>query len=515
MKKSLLLAVMLACLLSSGFATVIDDFNFTTQAQVDSTYSIGYYDPAVSTLTLSLSTTDKQAGSSAVKATYSWPTNKPWYSAWFTKTLSTPLDMSNAQRFTIWTKGDAWLSDTSSQSIDGTRIMWYIDFYGTSGYCLEYDDWTGTNIQNSAWKQATFYLTDLRENPWAGYGGKPNMNNINRIDINLQVNSYSPGSTNIYFDDFEYFTNSAKVGESLIDNYDFATDSAVKATWQPYNVSAGDAITASLSTTSKNSGTSAVFFNITCADYWMNVQNRKTLPANINIANTSFVKVWMKGDAANISTTANSLWLFFGDTSGSWIRGGNTSPLNSSSWECYDFEFGIDEFNAYYIRGPFAEYDWDPAGQTSVTDLTNINTIGWSYVWNMGANPAAPVNLKFYVDDMSFVYSTTINLIVNPFSLSVRPSSSAVTLNVVSGVAPYTWSLSTVALGTLSATSGASVNYTPGAVTVSGNIIVTDSVGQVTNVPVSITPTSAPMASDAVTYNVIRKDVSANWNLFE
>jgi hypothetical protein len=87
-------------------------------------------------------------------------------------------------------------------------------------------------------------------------------------------------------------------------------------------------------------------------------------------------------------------------------------------------------------------------------------------------------------------------LVVDPYAINVAPGSAAVTVTVSGGQAPYTWSLSTSALGTLNTTSGATVSFTPGSVNISGTLTVSDNVGQSASIEVVITPTAAPLAKE-------------------
>jgi hypothetical protein len=97
---------------------------------------------------------------------------------------------------------------------------------------------------------------------------------------------------------------------------------------------------------------------------------------------------------------------------------------------------------------------------------------------------------------------------VTPSSLLVHPSM-VTPIIVAGGIAPYTWSLSTSVLGSLNTLSGTSVNFTAGAVQISGTITVTDSSvpAQSAAVSVTVNPTSAPLANDIILVPSDRRDM--------
>ena len=87
---------------------------------------------------------------------------------------------------------------------------------------------------------------------------------------------------------------------------------------------------------------------------------------------------------------------------------------------------------------------------------------------------------------------------ITPNAISTNPGAAAIQLVAAGGTAPYTWSLSTAALGTLNTTSGATVQFTPTAslITISGTVNVSDNNGKTNVATVFITPTEAPLARE-------------------
>lgn len=499
----LLVIVSLVITAGSAWGVTIDDFNYADQAALQSAYTTTFTGASGDcSVTLELSTVDKVEGSGAMKVSLSYATSQIWQYVYMTKDLSTSIDLSNAKRFSIWIKGDSNLQK-DDPTLDAKCVL-VSSIYGSTGYPIRYVNWSGSEFTTSSWHKASWTITDsgVEENPWSGYGGKPNLTNIQKLDLAIEINEYSPNSTILYFDDFECYEASSLVNEEIFDDFEgYANDSELQAAWAALPASAADTITIQLSTAEKQVGAKAMNANLFINDYWANSRIYKQTATSRDLSNARFVKFWLKGDDTTIPNKVdewNAFFIYVTDTAGSWARATLQDAVNETAWNCYYAELAVLKYNypGWGIVGPFDEEYWDPAGSASVTDLTAVNGIGFTYNLNRASNPTAPFTFNLFFDDISFLASTTNDLVADTYAINAPPSGTPVTVNVSGGLAPYTWTLSAPSLGTLSASSGASVTFTPAAAEAFGTLTITDSDDQSVVIPVAVTPTSAPLARD-------------------
>jgi hypothetical protein len=486
----------LSLLVAFSYAFQLEGFNYNTDADASTAWKAIGNDISDNgaTLTVTRETAIKQEGTSALKIVYAYSGNA-WYVAGIHKTISPTWNMGNAKKFKIWTYN-------TETTVSSNNLMWYLLLWTNSGAVLEYDNYQ--SFSDLGWHESTFDLANFSEDLWTDQGAwtSPNMSAVTAVQILIQQAGASAGTTTLYLDDIRYW-NTTNMSAENYQSFNYASLAALTTDWV-VGASSGGTLAISQSTISfTNTKSMDMYYQITT--YYANIPCTHTIPVT-DFSGMNYFKVWLRGDSAANSAANPLLMLTLKDTTGSeaWAKV-NMATLSNNTWQ----ELFMPIIVGSADGGPFWENAWDGAGNI---DLTAINRIIINAQTGTDAITAA---FHTYIDGISIGYAADLSLVVNPINVTTRPSSSAVTLNIVKGVAPYTWALSTTALGTLSATSGTSVNYTPGSTIVSGNIIVTDADGQVINVPVAVTPTAAPLAGDTMTYNVIRKDISTNWNLLE
>jgi len=504
MKKLMRMFLLASLAITAGsvWGITLDNFDYANQAALDAAYPISYYDPAGGyTTQIFLSTADKAEGSAALELTLSYPTARIWHTVSVTKTFATPVDLSNAKRFSIWIKGDPNLENTGGDA----KCIWLTSFFGSNGAEMRYVDWDGSDITTNNWHKASWTMAniDMEENPWGHYYLPPNMDAVASLQLTIEINENEADTTSVYFDDYEYYNTSSLVNDVVFDDFEgYATTSALQAAWSTAPGTAPDTVTVQLSTAQKHAGSNAMNANLFINDYWMNTHFYKEFATPINASDYHFIKFWFKGDATSVPNQTdewNAFYIYLSDTAGSWINHKLNDSINDTTWNCYYVELADQkyDFSSWSdIIGPFVEEYWDPAGSTSTTDVSVINRLGFTYQLNRASNPTAPLTFSVYFDDITFVQNTSNDLSANVSVINAAPSSAAIPITVSGGAAPYTWSLSTAALGTLSATSGTSVTFTPGAVQIQGTLTITDADDQTVVIPVNITPTWAPLAKD-------------------
>jgi hypothetical protein len=97
-------------------------------------------------------------------------------------------------------------------------------------------------------------------------------------------------------------------------------------------------------------------------------------------------------------------------------------------------------------------------------------------------------------------------LIYSPTIIYTRPGEAAIPLTVSGGIPPYNWVVNG-GVGTLDMSTGTAVLFTPATTAATGDITVTDGAAQTAIIPVSVTPTSAPLFNDAMETKQVRFEI--------
>ncbi len=173
-----------------------------------------------------------------------------------------------------------------------------------------------------------------------------------------------------------------------------------------------------------------------------------------------------------------------GDT---YVNGGITSYAGSGSFLSNNVQFPID--------GKFHTYSW--SANTSNYALTQLFLELYAH-GNTEVKATVDYVKRNSTGTPLIVYgSSTLGVYTNPANwFSLHPGT-PVQFSVVQGLAPFTWTLTTVSgtFGSLSTTSGSTVSFTGSGG--SGYIIVTDAEGRSIQTPlITVTATSAPLVND-------------------
>jgi hypothetical protein len=97
-------------------------------------------------------------------------------------------------------------------------------------------------------------------------------------------------------------------------------------------------------------------------------------------------------------------------------------------------------------------------------------------------------------------------LVYSPSIIFTRPGETAIPLTVSGGIPPYNWVVNG-GVGTLDMSTGTAVLFTPATTAATGDITVTDGAAQTAIIPVSVTPTSAPLFNDAMQTKEVRFEI--------
>jgi hypothetical protein len=389
--------------------------------------------------------------------------------------------------------------------------MFYFRLYTDSGYAYRYATYSG--FAYPGWHEFTVDLAMMSTDAWvynAGqYGSCPNLSSVTAFQflIQQQTGIASGGVSTTYIDNWRGFTKSnLSIGTTLMD-FNYASVDTLTADWKA-NPSTAGTTSIALSTTSFFGDKSLdLYSNLTY--YWTNIGYTHSIPTT-DMSGIKYFKVWMYGDPA-ANTTANPLFLFTlqdANLSQAWAKVAMVA-LSHPEWQAVYMPLYVGDTAGGY--NTFIQNTWDPGRATTSIDLSKIIAI--QLLEQTGSN-GYPAVYHTYFDEIDFGWATAIPFIMTPNTLSVRPSSSAVPVTVYSGVGPYTWAIDP-GLGTLSATTGTSVNFTPGSFVTSGNIYIYDATGETATVPVAIAATAAPMAPESFYHPSLSSKMGKDWSLFE
>ncbi|MFB3896793.1 MAG: hypothetical protein ACE14V_10885 [bacterium] len=94
----------------------------------------------------------------------------------------------------------------------------------------------------------------------------------------------------------------------------------------------------------------------------------------------------------------------------------------------------------------------------------------------------------------------------SPKFIYTQPGGTTVALTVSGGVEPYNWVVNG-GVGTLDMSTGSAVTFTPATTAASGDITITDGAAQTAVIPVSVTPTGAPLFNDTLETKEVRFEI--------
>jgi len=492
-----LFIMILSVLAAFSYAIQLDGFNYNSAADVNTTWTVIGDDLSMGgALTIARETSIKQEGTSSLKFVYAHSGNQ-WYEAGVHKAFSPAWNMANAKKFKIW------MYNTET-TVSAQNLMWYILLWTDSGAVLECDNTAAFSYLG--WHQFTFDITNFAEGVWWDQATwtSPNLSSVTACEILVQQSGTAVGTTTFYLDDLEYWNSSNLSIETAALTFNYASQGALTTAWNPVSGNGG---TLAISQSTVNySGNKSLDMYCQFTAYWWNMGPVYTIPTT-NFSNISYFKVWLYGDPA-ANNAANPLFMVdLKDAAGSdAFARVNMSGLTTAAWKEYFMPLTLGPTD--YSAGPFWIDQWANSG--TPLNLTAIKQI----ILNSQTGAAGSVSYHTYIDEIIFGSATTIPFVCDHASINARPNASAIPLNIISGVGPFTWAIDP-GLGTLSATSGTSVNYTPASVATTGNIYIYDATGETLVIPVALVPTSAPLASD-VHFNIITsRDIRNDWSLFE
>jgi hypothetical protein len=498
-------------LASFSYAITIDTFDYPTNAALTTAYAITNSDGALSS-SISISTTEKHSGTAAMQWVFNYASGKQYQYSSLTKTLSAPLDLTNAKKFSIWVKGDP----TNIPSPGTHRVIWIVWLYSANGATYRYVNWDGVDISHSDWTKITWNLTNMEEYQYAFYIDKPQLNDITQISLTMMVDETNAGSITAYFDDWEYYNGDSNIGTQTLEDFNYPTNAALTTAWLTASWSAKDTVSRQLSTTYKVEGSGAINLTYNMYDAWWYMFCWKTLPTPVDMSNISYFTLWEKGDG-NLAASTAAHWLNFylEDTAGNRVASQFNSAAITTTWNCYWFQFLTGSYDTYYNpSGPFLQDPYDADESLNNFDATQVSRIGILYQLNNSDGSDLRYDLNIFVDDIVAGFSTSNPMLTTPSIIGAHPGGAGIPITLTGGAAPFAWTI-TPGIGTLSLTTGTNVTYTPAAVQTTGNITITDAGDDQLIIPVTVKPTSAPLAPDMAIAPAIRERIKLNWALFE
>ncbi len=366
------------CLLfaSAAFSAQLEGFNYANDTEAQAAWIISGNDTGNGgSATVYAESTIKQEGISSVKFVYNYSGNQ-YYEMMMTKTLSTPLDLSQAKQFKMWMYGD---------SATGDGLIWYIRFYSSNGHVYRYVDWSGTG--ETGWREITFDPLAMEteywmHGPWGGWMDNPVINKIEKIEIIVQQTGdvvSGGGTATLYFDDLRTETVNDDVSINLIDGFNYATDGELEAVWSvtiPSPPPDGFALDISTTETCVE-GDYAMQMDYTIVDYWRNIVCLKVFDTVQDFSDVSFFRIWIHGDSSIADKSPVMLFTIEDeDMNRAWAH--MRSGLLVSDWNCYFLDFVIGPMDGSGGSGgaPFWQDKFDAGTTLEDIDESRIKKIG-------------------------------------------------------------------------------------------------------------------------------------------
>ncbi|MCX7717827.1 MAG: hypothetical protein N2111_05395 [Candidatus Sumerlaeaceae bacterium] len=320
------------------------------------------------TATVEAESTIKDEGAGSLKFTFTYPETL-WYEVAASKTFSTPVDLSQARRFTMKLRGDA----------NSANCLWFLSFVSANGHVFRYVEWGA--LPNGSWRTAQFNLTDMAWDTWVQNGlDQPELNKVSKIELHLQRNgnAATTATTVVYVDDLQAYNDAGDMLVIPIDEFEYADDAALQAAW---TVSAGNGNSLSLvTTTSAFQGAKAMQMNIgqVAANFRLNAI--KTLPVPVDMSGYDFFRISVKGDPVIPPASAPVLFLSLEDTNINRSRGWMQSALRGAGYTTYLMYNQLTAPNS----APMQEDPWDAGGNVDLTQIKKIlvylqETVGGTY----------------------------------------------------------------------------------------------------------------------------------------
>ena len=358
-------AVMVVCfaMAAASFAIQIEGFNYNNDSEAQAEWIVAGNDSGMGgSLQVYAEATEKQEGLSSLKFEYAYSGNQ-WYEMSVTKTLASPIDLSEAKKFTMWVYIDAAAS---------ADLLWYIRFYSSNGYTWRYVDWTV--YDTTGWKEITFGPWNMETDRWV-YGASgsfldnPLINEIDKIQIIAQQRSGigSGGTATFYFDDLQYFTENDELGETVIEDFEYANDTELQAVWN-VTAPAGYSLAISRSTNAAE-GSAAMQMAYHIENYWTNVWCLKVFDTPVNMTDVDYFTFWVYGDSG-VAALHPVMLFTLEDVGINRIWAHCRSGLKIGGWSRYYLPLDIATET---VPAPFHQDNWDAGG---VFDLSQINKIG-------------------------------------------------------------------------------------------------------------------------------------------
>lgn len=515
-KNILLISLLGIVMVSFSFATQIESFDYASDGEIQAAWIVAGNDIGVGSATVYTSLSDKQEGTGAAKFVYNY-SGRQWYEAYMRKNLTTPIDLSEAKRFSFWinVEGDDLARD---------NVFWYLRFYTPNNHVWRYVDWVGLGA--AGWKQMNFSALAMEPDrwvsgSWGAYGDSAIISQVTAIQILLQQKAgipATPGTATVYFDDMQYYTDNPAMGQTAIDRFNYADNSSLQAEWLVTIPTDTPGFVLAVSTSSNMvEGSTSMKMDYHIVDYWRNVRCEKTLAQPTDFSNVSCFKMWVYGDYS-IPTTQPLMMLTVQDVNTCRASARIRYSLKTSMWQCLWIQ------NKYAVNtstlAPFFQDQWDSGGVFGDVDRTQILKIG---LYTQGSRQYEEYSFTCYIDDILAGFPIT------PLSVSagsgIMSVGASLPVSASDGIAPYTWSLSSTssvtstAVGYIDGTSGLGVTFYS---TATGEV---DIYCWDNNIPatlasahLSIVPTTAPLYRD-LTENVgIIRSAALNkmgWELFQ
>ncbi len=500
MKKVILTALAALAVAGMSFGMqILDTFDFANYGALTSVYSISGNDVSTNTatMTVAVENTIKTEGTGSVRIDYAY-SGKQWYEAILRKTFATPQDFGVYNKY----KFDMYVADSTQIQV----LVPYIKIFTNSNNVYRKVWWT--EPLKTGWNTVSLNLTDMEIDPWTGVKGYSgaNLKGITAIDFVFQVRSYDttnpkyiPSSpttgtwqketATFYLDNFRGYELSDRATTAILENFNFANDSVFNATYSLGDTTALKILAHSLDSTSYFNDKS-IKLVAQVSTYWSNCESRRVLPAVQNFTSADYAKIWFKGDYSNQTTAGPLLLVALQDTTfqRAWFRIPAQNIINGE-WQALYYPISTTGSSQTLFND-----DWD------LGDANRLKGINLAIVDKFGLYTQTQVNninniYTMYIDQVEFSTPALNILNVTPYEVTARPSGVSVSLTAT-GMGPFTWALSSGILGTLSATTGATVTFTPGSSIAEGTLSVTDQTGETFLVPIKVNPTAAPMATE-------------------
>ncbi|MFB3897143.1 MAG: hypothetical protein ACE14V_12650 [bacterium] len=499
------------CLVSVSMATQLEGFNYATDGDIQAAWLVSGNDLAYGAATVYTSLSGQQEGSGAAKIVYNY-SGKQYYEVAISKGFTTPLDLSDAKKFSFWinVEGD----EASRDSVE-----WYIRFRTPDNYTWRYVDWSGLGAVG--WKKIEISAAAMEPDrwvygTWGAYQDNPIISQVTSISFLLQQKyNMAPGIATVYLDDLEYETADPSFGQIAVEQFNYADNSALQADWLvtiPVDTP-GFVLTISTSD-NKVEGSTAMRLDYHIVDYWRNVKAEKTLAQPVDFSVVSCFKMWVYGDYS-IPTTQPLMMFNLQDVNTCNANARIRYSLKTSMWQCIWIQNKYALNTTASTVSPFFQDQWDAGGALGDLDPSQVQKIG---LYTQGSRHYEEFSFTCYVDDIIAGFPIT------PFSVAAGSGTISIgastPLSAADGIGPYTWSLSSTAsvtstaIGYIDGTSGSVVTFYS---TETGGV---DIYCWDSNIPatmlsahVSVVPTAAPLYKDA---NSTRSVIISrkNWELF-